>query len=72
MSIKSNPVIYFEIPVNKIERTIEFYRTVFGFGFNKANIDDNEMALLPFVEENSRISVALTKGEIYNQQRMKL
>lgn len=62
---KSNPVVYFEIPVNDIDRAISFYSTVFHFKFDKENIDNNEMALFPFVEENSGISGALAKGEIY-------
>jgi predicted enzyme related to lactoylglutathione lyase len=65
MAKKSNPVVYFEIPVNDIDRAIEFYITVFNFDFDKEIIDNNEMALFPFVEENSGISGALAKGEIY-------
>jgi predicted enzyme related to lactoylglutathione lyase len=62
---QSNPVFYFEIPVNEIDRAISFYSAVFHFKFEKENIDNNEMALFPFVEENSGISGALAKGEIY-------
>jgi hypothetical protein len=35
MAKKSNPVVYFEIPVNDIDRAIEFYMTVFNFDFDK-------------------------------------
>jgi uncharacterized protein len=62
---KSNPVVYFEIPVNDIERAIKFYKVVFHFDFEKETIDNNEMALFPFSDENSGISGALAKGEIY-------
>jgi predicted enzyme related to lactoylglutathione lyase len=62
---KTNPVVYFEIPVKDIDRAIKFYKTVFNFDFDKETIDNNEMALFPFVEENSGISGALAKGEIY-------
>ncbi len=65
MTKKSNPVIYFEIPVHDIERAIKFYKTVFNFDFDKETIDNNEMALFPFADENSGISGALAKGEIY-------
>jgi len=65
MSKKSNPVIYFEIPVNDTDRAIEFYTKVFNFDFDKETIDNNEMALFPFADENSGISGALAKGEIY-------
>jgi len=63
--MKINPVVYFEIPVRDINRAIKFYKTIFNFNFNKENIDNNEMALFPFVEKNSGISGALAKGEIY-------
>lgn len=62
---KSNPVVYFEIPVNDIVRAINFYTSVFNFDFDKEIIDNNEMALFPFADENSGISGALAKGEIY-------
>ena len=62
---KSNPVVYFEIPVNDIDRAIKFYKVVFNFNFDKETIDNNEMALFPFTDENSGISGALAKGEIY-------
>ena len=62
---KSNPVVYFEIPVNDIDRAVKFYTAVFNFDFEKESIDNNEMALFPFVDGNSGISGALAKGEIY-------
>ena len=65
MPKKSNPVVYFEIPVTDIDRAITFYKAVFHFDFDKENIDNNEMALFPFVNEHSGISGALAKGEIY-------
>ena len=62
---KSNPVVYFEIPVIDIDRATKFYSTVFNFKFDTTIIDNNEMALFPFTQEDSGISVALAKGEIY-------
>jgi len=62
---KSNPVVYFEIPVIDIDRATKFYSTVFNFKFDTTIIDNNEMALFPFTQENSGISGALAKGEIY-------
>lgn len=38
---------------------------MFHFEFEKENIDNNEMALFPFANENSGISGALAKGKIY-------
>ncbi|MDA7502257.1 VOC family protein [Chitinophagales bacterium] len=65
MTKKYNPVVYFEIPVNDIDRSIKFYKSVFNFDFEKEVIDHNEMALFPFMDKNSGISGALAKGEIY-------
>jgi predicted enzyme related to lactoylglutathione lyase len=65
MTKKSNPVVYFEIPVNDMDRAIKFYKAVFHFEFEKEIIDGNEMALFPFTEGSSGISGALAKGEIY-------
>ncbi len=60
-----NPVVYFEIPVKDINRAMKFYTSVFNFTFESEIIGKNEMALFPFTEENSGISGALAKGEIY-------
>ena len=65
MPKKSNPVIYFEIPVLHIERAINFYSLVFNFEFTKEIIDHYEMALFPFLNESAGISGALAKGDIY-------
>lgn len=65
MSITSNPVIYFEIPVNDMDRAIEFYSAVFDFTFEKNIIDHNEMAFFPFEDGARGITGALAKGEIY-------
>ncbi len=65
MKNKSNPVVYFEIPVTDIHRAIKFYNAVFNFTFEREIIDKNEMALFPFSDENTGISGALAQGEIY-------
>lgn len=65
MTKNYNPVVYFEIPVRDMDRAIKFYKAVFSFKFHKEVIDHNLMALFPFSEENSGISGALAKGEIY-------
>lgn len=61
----SNPVVYFEIPVNDLERAEAFYSAVFNFSFDKEIIDHYEMALFPFEEKNSGITGALAKGDVY-------
>ncbi len=65
MEKKSNPVVYFEIPVNDIDRAMTFYKAVFNFDFGQDSIDGYEMALFPFTDEYSGISGALAKGEVY-------
>ncbi|MEN7550014.1 VOC family protein [Rapidithrix thailandica] len=60
-----NPVVYFEIPVNDIDRAIDFYTAVFDFHFEKQVIDHNEMALFPFTDGQTGVSGSLAKGEIY-------
>ena len=63
--MSSNPVVYFEIPILDLQRARIFYESVFGFEFEMDNIDNNEMAIFPFKEEEKGISGALAKGEIY-------
>ncbi len=65
MANKSNPVVYFEIPVSNLERAINFYSTVLKFKFQKEMIDQNEMALFPFYKEMQGITGALAYGDIY-------
>jgi len=62
---KSNPVVYFEIPVIDMDRATKFYSTVFNSKFDTTIIDNNEMAIFRFTEENLGISGALAKGVIY-------
>jgi len=65
----TNPVVYFEIPVNDMERAEKFYSAVFNFNFDKEIIDGYEMALFPFEEKNSGITGALAKGEVYKPSK---
>lgn len=65
----SNPVVYFEIPVNDLERAEQFYAAVFNFSFEKEIIDHYEMALFPFEEKNSGITGALAKGDVYKPSK---
>ncbi len=65
MRIKSNPAVYFEIPVLDMERALQFYREVFAFEFEQEYFDGIEMAYLPFTDGLGGISGALAKGERY-------
>jgi len=64
-----NPVGYFEIPVNDLDRAIIFYQRVFGYQFERVVIDDNEMALFPFNEQGSGVTGALVKGDSYTPSK---
>ncbi|MFH7013101.1 VOC family protein [Flavobacterium sp. FlaQc-52] len=66
---KTNPVIYFEIPVNDLNRAENFYRNVFGFSFEREIIDHYEMTLFPFEDARSGISGALAKGDVYKPSK---
>lgn len=66
---KTNPVIYFEIPVNDLNRAENFYRNVFGFSFEREIIDHYEMTLFPFEDTRSGISGALAKGDAYKPSK---
>ena len=63
--IKTNPVIYFEIPVSDLNRAEEFYKKIFDFKFEREIIDNYEMTLFPFEDSYSGISGALAKGDAY-------
>ena len=60
-----NPVGYFEIPVNDLERAVEFYEIVFGYQFTRTEIDGLEMALFPSNEKGEGVTGALVKGDSY-------
>ena len=45
---KTNPVVYFEIPVNDLQRAVKFYSAIFNFTFEKEIMDGYEMAFFPF------------------------
>jgi len=62
---RSNPVIYFEIPVMDMPRAMKFYKAVFDFEFETEIIDHNEMAIFPFSEADTGITGALAKGDTY-------
>ncbi len=65
MKNSSNPVVYFEIPVNDMARAMAFYSAVFGFDFEMDTIDGNMMAYFPSAGGETGVSGALAKGETY-------
>lgn len=60
-----NPVCYFEIPCVDLGRAMQFYAAVFGYDFERTQIDNNEMALFPFHEDAPNITGALVQGSSY-------
>ncbi len=60
-----NAAVYFEIPVQDLDRAIAFYSAVFGYEFQREIVDGNEMALFPEIPGAPGISGALAKGEVY-------
>ena len=61
----SNPVSYFEIPVDDLDRAIAFYEATFELSLQRTTLDGHSMALFPFNENGSGISGALAKGASY-------
>jgi predicted enzyme related to lactoylglutathione lyase len=61
----SNPVYYFEIPVNDMERAIRFYEALFGFTLRRQTVDGYEMAFFPRNVATPGASGALAKGNAY-------
>ena len=61
----SNPVFYFEIPVQDMDRAVEFYAKTFGVNFERQSIDGNEMALFPYDVGGEGATGALAKGDSY-------
>lgn len=61
----SNAVVYFEIPVQDMNRAILFYEAVFDIKLQQMIIDDNEMALFSFEGNATGITGALAKGDSY-------
>lgn len=60
-----NPVGYFEIAVRNLDRATAFYTAVFGYDFERVEIDGNQMALFPLHEGSTGITGALAQGESY-------
>ena len=60
-----NPVGYFEIPVNNLDRAVDFYESVFGYQLERTLIDGHEMALFPSSDQAEGITGALVKGDSY-------
>ena len=65
MSLNTNAVVYFEIPVNNLPRAADFYKRIFGFVFDTEHFDGNDMAYFPFKDQVRGITGALAQGATY-------
>ena len=63
--MKQHLFVYVEIPVDDMQRAMQFYGAVFDIQFSSTIIDNIEMALFPFEEDAAGITGALAKGDIY-------
>lgn len=61
----SNPIVYVEIPVTDMDRAMAFYTSVFGFDFERQELDGYDMALFPLTEGAPGVTGALAKGDVY-------
>jgi hypothetical protein len=60
-----NPICWFEIPVTDLDRACRFYGEVFGFSFERSEIDGNRMALFPGDPAFAGAAGALACGDSY-------
>jgi predicted enzyme related to lactoylglutathione lyase len=64
--MKYNPVGWFEIPANDLERAMGFYETLLGIEMRRQDVPDYEMAWFPMDDGAKGASGALMKGRGYD------
>ena len=65
MTDQTNPVNWFEIPVNDLERAKQFYETVFGFQLSLNEMGPMQMAWFPMSQGGGGATGTLMKSEGY-------
>ena len=65
MSPQSNPVSWFEIPVNDLQRAKNFYEQVFGVTLSVQEMGALKMAWFPMAQGGAGAAGALVKAESY-------
>ena len=60
-----NLLSYFEIPVNDLDRAVDFYEKVLEIALEKTTVDGYPMALFPAAEGEGGPSGALAQGDVY-------
>lgn len=63
--MKTNPVVYFEIPVLDLDRACHFYSKVFEATFTRDAVDGYQMALFESSEDSPGATGALVVGDVY-------
>ncbi len=58
-------VRYLEIPVNELDRAVEFYEFVFGIALERVEVDGHAMARFPSLGDGRGADVALARGGAY-------
>jgi predicted enzyme related to lactoylglutathione lyase len=65
MTDGTNPVNWFEIPVNDMSRAVRFYEAVFGVSLAQMEMGPAQMAMFPMVQGGTNAGGALVKTEGY-------
>ncbi|MEK7484324.1 MAG: VOC family protein [Planctomycetota bacterium] len=60
-----NPVTYFEIPVQDLDRAVRFYEKVFDVKLERGSIHGNDMAFFPAFPDQPGITGSLARGDSY-------
>jgi len=63
--VKTNPVVYFEIPVVDLNRACDFYSSVFEATFSHDVVDGYQMAFFESSEDSFGAAGALVVGDVY-------
>jgi uncharacterized protein len=58
-------VVYFEIPVDNLDRAASFYESVFECTLERGSVDGNAMAFFPGGVDAVGVAGALVQGESY-------
>jgi uncharacterized protein len=65
VTLKSNPVSWFEIPVKDLEKAKKFYESVFGFELTSSEMGPLKMAWFPMIKDAPGAAGSLVKAEGY-------
>jgi len=65
MATPKNPVNWFEIPVNDLDRATSFYETVFGYDLELHDMGPLQMAWFPMEDEGTGATGTLIKSDAY-------